>query len=580
MREGVGNLIAETKRFGLRHHGTVIAGVVTMPSGHTAGSINAYPSTIAVSGKAPPYGPVSFDTAADVYLKNYAVLSFDEVLYNTHIMGKPLGKEAVPFVAPSGRVWLLGATGIWQCSAATLGATAKRFGVFGKDAVANQHSITITNPVSADADLSGCTLRLVDATRNGEKRIYRAEGGGVAMAWLELTVAEVSATQITASLAVVRTVAQTRGTHTYQARSYSTPFDGYDVIQGVIRTKTIDTATHQRWEFSPAAPNNLATPTSTTMVASDYFRVSGHVFGMLYDAAGALIESAMDIETVTAGTSAITTTPTASGTCTVDRTYNGSTWDETITGAVSVEVSGTRSSSITASAKMSLSHGGAAAGVVEYTVTGSNAAAFRVAETGGGGALYAYSPSGPALHIVRDQESTETTGYAFEADGATVKTYSVAPVNFSQTDTRSGEPQARGGVGHGFPTVQVSPAVTGGVPPAAETLFGQMSVSANLIDQTLGAVIPSLFCRLRRRSNTVLSFPGAMITGKTGSHTMESAWDSQLIGRNGVLDPSKPAVVAVYGGGEVTWDLPSVAEQPITGEWVRGATATQDVGFV
>lgn len=580
MREGVENLPAETDRFGLRYHGPVVEGVVTLPSGHTAGGIPAYVSTIAVSGKPGPYGQVDFDNAADVYLKNYAVLSFDETLYNTSIMGKSLGKEAVPFVAPSGRVWLLSADSFWNCSASSFSGTAKRFGLFGKGAVSNTHAVTIANPVASDPDLSSCTLRLTDATRDGSKRIYRADSGGIAIAWLELTLSEVSATVIAASLAVTRTVVQTRGAHTYQARTYSAPLDGYDVIQGATRTKTIDTPTHVRWEFSPAAPNNIATPTSTSVSVSDYFRVSGHIFGMLYDDSGALIESAMDIETVTAGTSSITTTPTASGSCVVDRTFNGSTWDETITGSVSVEVSGGRSSTVTSSAKMSLAHGGAPVGGVEYTVTATNSESFGFDETGGAGPLYSYQPSGPSLHISRGQESTSTTGFAFKSDGATVKTYSTSPVNLSQTDTRSGEPQARGGSGHGFPTTQLSPAVTGGAPPSSDALFAQMYVNATLVDQTLGQVTPTLFCRLRRRSNTVLSFPGAMVTGLVGSHVMESSWDSQLIGRNGILDPTKPAVVAAYGGGDVTWDLPTVSEQPVTGEWLRGATATQNVGFV
>ena len=69
-------------------------------------------------------------------------------------------------------------------------------------------------------------------------------------------------------------------------------------------------------------------------------------------------------------------------------------------------------------------------------------------------------------------------------------------------------------------------------------------------------------------------------SGGGGTVTIESAWDSQLLGRNGILDPTKPSVVASYGGGEVTWDLPTVSEQPVTGEWVRGASISQNVGFV
>ncbi|TVO53864.1 hypothetical protein [Denitromonas halophila] len=585
MREGVENLPAETDRFGLRYHGPVVEGVVTLPSGHTAGSIQAYVSTIAVSGKPGPYGQVHFDNAADVYLKNYAVLSLDEVLYNTSIMGKTLGKEAVPFVAPSGRVWILSATGNWRCDDASFAGTAKRFGVFGKNVANNAHTVTITNPALGNTDLSACTLRLTDATRDGSKRIYRAEAGGIAIAWLELTLSEPTPTTIGASFAIVRDVATTRGAFTSQPTTYSAPDDQWDVSIGVYNTKTIDTPTRIVWEFTPAPPNYIQTPTAGTITLLTFYRITGHVFSMTYADNGALIDGTMDVQTKRSGSSTIAINVTSSGTCTVDQTYDGSTWSETVSGTVEVEVGATLSSNITAESRVTLNRGGSSVGSIVYSVDGVMTDVRSEKEVGGAGPMYVSTPGNglsPLLHVVNTTSQATTEGYEFKADGATVKTYPRPPINFNQSDTKSNIPLASNAIGHIFPAANTYPSADG-APPPDNALFAQIGVSTIVLTGD-GYKYPYLFSRIMRRSNSVLSVPGAMITSATsgggGTVTMESAWDSHLLGRNGILDPTRPTVAASYGGGEVTWDLPTVSEQPVTGEWVRGATATQNVGFV
>ncbi|MCP5233406.1 MAG: hypothetical protein H6948_15210 [Zoogloeaceae bacterium] len=585
MRESVENLVAETARFGLRLHGSVVDGTVTLPSGNTVSGVPAYVSTIAVSGKPSPYGPVDFNNTTDVYLKNYAVLSFDETLFNTAIAGKSLGKEAVPFVAPSGRVWILAATGNWLCNATSFAGTAKRFGVFGKNVANNAHTVTIANPALGIGDLSSCILRLTDATRDGSKRIYRAESGGIAIAWLELTLSEATPTTIGASFAIVRDVTTTKGTFTSQPTTYSAPADQWDVTQGVFNTKTINTPTRIVWEFTPAPPNYHQTPTAGTITSLSFYRITGHVFSMTYADDGALLDGTLDVETKVAGSSTITLSLSATGMCTVDQTYNGTAWSETVSGTVEVEVGTTLSSNITAESRITLNRGGSSVGTIVYSVEGVRTASETMNELGGAGPKYVSTPgsgSSPLLHVVNTLDQAATLGYDFKADGALVKTYTKPSTTFHQDSTKSNVPLASGSVGHAFPTARTYPSADGAPPPDG-ALFSQLGVSTDVLTVS-GQQYPYLFSRIKRRSNTVLSVPGAMLTstssGGGGTVTIESAWDSQLLGRNGILDPTKPSVVASYGGGEVTWDLPTVSEQPVTGEWVRGASISQNVGFV
>lgn len=579
MQHGADDTLCEADRFGLRRHGKVVAGTVTQPSGSTVSGINAYESTIAVSGKAPPFGPVDFDQAADVYIKNYAIVSFSETTHGCTLMGQDLGRDAVPFVAPSGRVWLVGQEtgGAWLCSAASFNLTAKRFGVFGGGVLPSQHSISVSNPVSGDADLSSCGLFLADATPDGSKRIYRAQVSGIAYAWLEMTITEVSDTQLSASLSVIHSYAQTIGSRTSQAQT-TTVGNGewrLEVWKYVEIAQLQAAPALEKWELTPGNAVTMKTPVVTTDVMHGHTRVSGHVFMVNYDASGARVDAVLDVDMDIDSTSTIDVQTGGSGSLIIDEQP-----DHTYVGSGSVTVTGTSSEvkSGVGTMKATITRG-AVVSAVNYTMSLQVSLSHDVVRSIGWGP----SSSDPsiAFNVYVTGSDTYDQQYGteeYKVDGVTVKAVVLpnsgttvvpfSPIYLGVAHTPgSGFDVFSILAQHVHIVYQTNPGI-GATPPPVAWMYGVLWLSG---------FTGAMHAKVARRSNSVFSFPGAVVLS---GGSLDSAWDSKLIGRAGVLDPTRPSVPATYGASKVTWDLPTVSEQPVTGEWVRGASIAQDVGFV
>ena len=598
MQEGADDTVAEIHQFGHRRHGEVRDGVLTQPSGSTVAGVQAGESNTLLSGVAPPWQAVEFDTAADVYLKNYAIVSWPASDFTPYMYGKSLPARGLPFVAPSGRVWFVyhDASQFFDCDDAQWQFDAQRFGLIGEGASADQHSITFANPVAGNPDFANMVAELNDASPDGSRRVYRiTQSGTLPAGWIEITITEPGATQLGVSAALVRTKAQTLGAYT-ESPPTLTPASTATNWRGTVQwSGGGGTATGHYYEYGPYGEATVDNGTWVwdgsipfAFTHTENLTVTGRIVSMHYTAAGTLDETLLDVVMdVVEDMPKPTITASSGDSQRVDWTVvpagvNGSGQPLYIT--TGPDFSASISMSHTATSVATLTH---TLRNASGSITQSNSVEIVRTEQQTSSILIQADSTPSTSNPNKTYLSTETRSgshtqtYRLHGQADIVFTHPISVSSSTSTltvvDVGLGLSSAAGNVG--------VPSLPGG-------LWGQFQTADTRREWVCSQIVLSGISlvpaqsgadRLRRvvqpflRSNTLTALASADIAA---NNTVTGAWDGGMTGRNGAADPTLHAVSAVWANSLAGWALPSVSEQPATGAVLRGADEFEQVGYL
>lgn len=586
MREAAGHLIAEAEQFGCRLDGEVRDTTLTMPSGTTKTVAIPRASNAAVSGKAPPYTTLVNDTVNDVYLKNYAILSWKigSGSIDSKLYGQALPGNGAPFIAPSGRVWFLQELSGQNVTLSSWQFTAKRLMVIGESATLDEHTVTVANPVYGNADYPVGTAVMHDVTPDGARRIHRI--GDPAIGWVELVVSEVSATEIAVAASLVRDMSQTAGSYTETPHTI-TPHgtSGYVRSGSVSFVQTDDGSSTgvEKWDVSLDVSPFFEPPTDGAASYSETFeqKLIGHIFGMTYNSAGALDELLLDVEL--SGLAQVSS-PTISSASGGPQTVN---WDadvaapHAVTGPsmdqqVTTTISSTESGQIVHRFRRA---GGTVATIsnaysksISYVATDH----FRLNPTGSVGAS---GTPGFVWTSTRDLDYTDVVTHDWHGVGNYIKSYPITYAGSAVVLDDDGATSV-------YHRIQISSPVSAArisqVTPDTSDPWKGMLYQVFIVAGGARSDESEHYCHIQPylRTNTIATAPGAVRAGDS-SATVYS-WDSIVVGRNGVIDNTPSSVTAIFTASpnRATWSLPYISEHPISGDVLRGSTSAEQVGWI
>lgn len=581
MQEGADDTTAELDRWGVRRAGQVRGTTLTQPSGTTYSIARAYESVSVLSGNAPPFVDVDYRPADDVYLKNYALLSWPTENYVGFMYGKTV--TGVPFVAAPGRVWAVGHSSgtSFNCNSATWSFSARKFGLVGAGAVSNNHTVSFANPVLGVSGFFNELARFHDCSPDGSKRLYRVGQGVMPVGWIEITLTETSPTTVTASAVLIRTKAQTQGTYTESPPTYSPAQPTTQTVTYGVFTTTntfvqdgdnrITTQVIPSFEWGPESSGfafTLGAQASVTDV----------IVSINYDTAGSLVETLLDADFVDSRNVPLPVPSDVTGSGSYQWTMtpaSGGLWNttgDTVTFGMTLLLTATSTARVT----QTLKRGGASVthtNEVTHTTVKEESVSWTKTPDPAPGA----NQWGNFIFAGLDGSTYDST-LAFEVNGTALPD-SPESTAVSTGISTEGEAVIRKTVS--------APGLYTGVQAASSFWNASASTRPSLLVDLMLVIgrHPGNYGWLAYskpifRTNTLFGMLGAVVPN--GGSAIHSAWESAMIGRNGVVSSATPITATYTSGGTppVLWDNPQVSEHPITGAVLRGATKTERIGWI